>query len=776
MAGMSSDGGEGSTGSRSELDTPTVLFVGGSEIAALAAELATASDGLGFRIEQRALQNPSELQETLAGSRAAVAVVDACTERMRGEGGWRLARDAWPGPIVIVCAAGDDACARAALADGAEDVVRLSDPSASAQLGRAIARALARGRNVRPAVELSHLQARWEALNGARDWYLMEIDGEDRISYLSRSSPDTSPASFVGQSVFTFTHPDAQADVRARLERVRQTGESVTVEERAHGTLGDDSWFVARCLPVKRDGRVTSILVVTENVTERHRLEQLLANSERRFRALIENSSDAIVLLDRQARALYASPATREILGFAPEEIVGRDFTSFLHPEDVPSVVEARAALYATPGGHVAKDVRLRHKDGTWRLIHGIGTNLLDDPAVRAVVGNYRDLSAQRALEEQVRRTQQWEAIGLLAGGIAHDFNNLLCVIMAAASAAAISAAQGGTEAAALEDINQAAARAAELTRKLLTLGRTQPLALEHLDAGDLLSDFAALMRRSLGEGVEVVVSCEGPLHIRVDRLQIEQVLLNVCTNARQAMDGRGRVRIDGRCRELPANGAAPSERVVEIAIRDDGPGMDEATLARVFEPFFTTKREGSGLGLTVSYGIVQRHGGTMSIESHPGSGTLVTIQLPVHDGPREERAASAPRRDRAAAEIRILVAEDEPALRRIFSRVLREEGYGVIEAEDGNAAVTSFAADAGEIGLVVLDVRLPMRSGPEAYQEMLRHRGNLPVLFVTGHAPDTAAIPAGAPLLVKPFTGEALLRGVEDAIVGATARARSVS
>jgi two-component system cell cycle sensor histidine kinase/response regulator CckA len=417
------------------------------------------------------------------------------------------------------------------------------------------------------------------------------------------------------------------------------------------------------------------------------------------------------------------------------------------------------------------KDFRLRHKDGTWRHVHGIGTNLIDDPAVGAVVGNYRDVTAQRALEEQVRRAQQWEAIGLLAGGIAHDFNNLLCVIMAAASSAARSAAAGTPASDALDDITLASARAAELTRKLLTLGRTQPLTMEYLDASDIVSDFSSLMRRSLGEDIEVVVSCERPLPVRVDRLQIEQVLLNVCTNARQAMQGRGRVRIEGRCRGAAAGDLTEGKRSVEIAIHDNGPGIDEATRRRVFEPFFTTKREGSGLGLTVSYGIVERHGGSMWIESEVGHGTVVTIHLPVQEGPRNEHAAPE-QRPAAATAVRILVAEDEPNLRRIVCTVLRAEGYEVIEAEDGEAAVVKFAADREGLALVVLDVRLPALSGPAAYARMVRDRAGLPVLFVTGHAPDSEAIPRGSPLLMKPFTHDDLVRAVEDARGAAWMRA----
>src|SRR5258706_1106411 len=256
----------------------SILLVGGPEMERLLADLDPASPVVDFTVERRVASGSSEAFEALARSDADVAVVDMTVDGLRGGDGWRRTREGWCRAIIVLCAEGDDACARAALGEGAEDALFHHDPSASALLRRAISRALARGRNVRRDVQLRDLREKWNALDAASHWYVMEIDDEDRITYLNRSGPDMTPADVHGKSVFAFTHPDAHADVRARLEHVRRTGEAVTVEERAHGTLGDDSWFVARCLPIKRDGRVTSILVVTEDVSERHRTQQLLAN------------------------------------------------------------------------------------------------------------------------------------------------------------------------------------------------------------------------------------------------------------------------------------------------------------------------------------------------------------------------------------------------------------------------------------------------------------------------------------------------------------------
>ena len=270
--------------------------MGGPDLSLLISGLE--SSGMGARSEQSVAGGARDALEALSRGEAALAVVDMTVDGMRGAEGWRLARDSWRGPIIVVCANSDKDGLRAALADGAEDALVRDDPSTPQMLRHAIARALARGRDSRPEERLRALQARWEALDTASHWYVMEIDADDRITYLNRMAPGAPAVTVRGKSVYEFTHPDARADVRTRLAHVRSTGEAVTVEERGYGTVGEDAWFVARCLPVKRDGRVVAILVVTEDVSERRRMQQLVANSERRFRALIEKSSDAIVLLD----------------------------------------------------------------------------------------------------------------------------------------------------------------------------------------------------------------------------------------------------------------------------------------------------------------------------------------------------------------------------------------------------------------------------------------------------------------------------------------------
>jgi CheY-like chemotaxis protein len=292
---------------------------------------------------------------------------------------------------------------------------------------------------------------------------------------------------------------------------------------------------------------------------------------------------------------------------------------------------------------------------------------------------------------------------------------------------------------------------------------------MDHVYAGDVIAGFAPLLRRSLGEDIELIVSCDSPLPVFIDRLQIEQVLLNLCMNARQAMEGRGRVGIESRARQGSPNHAARGERWIEIAVRDNGPGMDEATRRRAFDPFFTTKRDGSGLGLTVSYGIIERHGGSMWIESQPGHGTVVAIHLPVRKGAPTEPVAREPVADTSSAATQILVAEDEPALRRLVCRVLRAKGHEVIETGDGESAVAKVAALGAGLGLVILDVRLPVLSGPAAYERMRTVRPDLPVLFVTGHAPDSEVIRPGSQVLLKPFTHDTLIGAVEEALRRAT-------
>jgi CheY-like chemotaxis protein len=370
------------------------------------------------------------------------------------------------------------------------------------------------------------------------------------------------------------------------------------------------------------------------------------------------------------------------------------------------------------------------------------------------------------------------EAIGLLAGGVAHDFNNILAIIAGFAEVAARNVAAGVRPDAALEEVSNAARRGADLTRKLLTLSRKQLVQARSVDVVETVRDFTRLLERIVGEDVELAVDASAaPLVVRADALQLEQVLLNLCTNARQAMPDGGTLRVVTRTAFFDEAHVRrePWARIgafAELSVSDTGTGMDAATSARAFEPFFTTKPEGTGLGLSTVYGIVRQHDGFVHVETSPGGGTTVRVYFPLLGGVADAIPPSRVVVGEARGTETILVAEDEPLLRASVADALAHAGYTVLTACDGDEAARVFEARSNEIALVVLDVVMPRLGARGAYERMRAIAPDVKVLLTTGYAPDTARIgellhPARVRLIAKPFTHRALRAEVRSLLDG---------
>jgi signal transduction histidine kinase len=429
-------------------------------------------------------------------------------------------------------------------------------------------------------------------------------------------------------------------------------------------------------------------------------------------------------------------------------------------------------------GRSVAGTLRIRHKNGSWRWLEGTSTNLLNDPGVRAVVSNRRDVTDQRRLEEQLRQSQKLEAIGLLAGGVAHDFNNLLAIIVGYTEVATGQLAKDHPAAEALKEVIAAGRRGADLTRQLLAFSRKQIIQLRPVDLAATVTEFARMLRRIVGADIELVIEpASEPVVVHADPMQLEQVLLNLCTNARQAMANGGRLCISTRARTFdPAFVIAHPWALIgdfaEVAVSDTGAGMDETTRARAFEPFFTTKPEGTGLGLATVYGIVQQHGGFTHLQSAPGKGTTVTVHIPLDRDARARLQSTRPVAPDVQGSETILLAEDEPALRMLAATTLSALGYRVIAAADGEEAVREYERCAPDIALVVLDVIMPRMGALEAYDRIRLIRPDVKVLFTTGYAPQSTRRGellegVGTQVLEKPFTPHELAARVRSAIDG---------
>ena len=394
------------------------------------------------------------------------------------------------------------------------------------------------------------------------------------------------------------------------------------------------------------------------------------------------------------------------------------------------------------------------------------------------------DREARRALEDQLRQAQKMELVARLAGGVAHDFNNLLAVVILSADLARDEVPP--TTHPLLDDITQAAADGAALTRQLLALGRRQALVPNRVDVNDLVRAQESLMRRLGGESVSIHLDLARNLgSVNVDSTQFEQVLLNLCVNARDAMPDGGTLTIQTTRLDLTEplhaiHGAIPPGAYAMITVTDTGIGMDRATLARVFEPFFSTKGagKGTGLGLAVVHGIVSQSHGHVAVFSEPGAGTTFRVFLPRLSGEAIPVAAPSPLSPvpRARSGELILIAEDEATLRRAAVQALQRSGYTVLAASDGAEALALAARHKGKINLLVSDVVMPGLSGPQLYEELKRERPDLRVLFTSAYLADHVSrhgtVALEGRFLLKPFTMSDLARKVRDVMDASTVTA----
>src|SRR3954471_4706155 len=504
---------------------------------------------------------------------------------------------------------------------------------------------------------------------------------------------------------------------------------------------------------------------------QRWHAEAALRASEERFRALVENSSDALLVLDAEGRIKYLSPSSERHLGWSPADMAGRALFDFLPPDDRELVGTRMAETLSSPGRNIVAHVRFHHADGSWRIMEGIGVNRLSDPAVAGIVVNARDITERRKLEEQLRQAQKLEAVGQLAGGVAHDFNNLLTAILGYCHLMLDDVGDADPLRPDLLEIQAAGERAAALTRQLLAFSRRQMLQPQVVDINVVVTQLGKLLRRLLSEDVELVTKLAPDLHtVTVDPASVEQILVNLAVNARDAMPTGGRLTIETANVDLDEAYAVThltmtAGAYVMVAVSDSGAGMDAATRARVFEPFFTTKEQGkgSGLGLATVYGMVKQSGGDIWGYSEPGHGTMFKVYLPPAEVPSAAVAQMGDGRDMRGWET-VLLVEDEDAVRALAREVLRRHGYVVLEAAHGLDALRVAERHPDDIHLMVTDVVMPHLSGRALAQRLASVRPHMKTLFMSGYS-DHALLPddlaPGAAFLQKPFTPEVFARKV---------------
>ncbi|MFO0803826.1 MAG: PAS domain S-box protein [Gemmataceae bacterium] len=560
-------------------------------------------------------------------------------------------------------------------------------------------------------------------------------------------------------------HPGDRERYRAAVRRLL-TGSDSEIEQlyRVPTAQGTVRWVQDR-LQVIRDksGRPVRLDGCVADVTDQREAEDAVRQSERRFRALVEKGGDGIVLIDDKATILYASPSVRAISGYDPNELVGRDGFGLVVPEELPSAHKLLRDSIKRPGEDIAWRGRMYTADRTVQLIELNLCNRLNDPSVRALVVNYRDVTERIRLEEALRQAAKMEGIGRLAGGIAHDFNNLLTVVLGNLELVR----DGGLEEVDVVELlgsaESAAKQAAELTRQMLGFARRQPLQSVVVDLNELVREELKLIRRSIESRIAIEFHPASALRpVFADPIQLQQVLMNLCLNARDAMPDGGTITIRTDNADTPpaAHADGPiKEGYVRLRVQDTGVGMSEEVRANVFEPFFTTKDvgRGTGLGLAVVYGVARQHEGWVECQSELGRGSCFDVFIPYAESGKfpTVKAAASGGGEKGRGEL-VLIADDEPSVRAVAETGLTHFGYRTLTAQDGAEAVAAYRQRTEPISMVVLDLMMPTMTGRQAYEAIRELDSEVPVLFASAWAssdqlPDP--LPPNTGFLNKPYT-----------------------
>ncbi len=604
-----------------------------------------------------------------------------------------------------------------------------------------------------------------------------------------------------------------RADIpQSIVHYVARSGESVLLDDASRdGAFVSDPSIVARkprsvmCLPISLQGSLVGVLYLENNLAaaafgsdneevleilcaqaaisienarlyaERDDTLAALQESEEKYRALVENTADVVFAMTPQGTFTYVSPAIETLGGYTVDEIVGTSFTSLVAPADLERATTAFERALA--GDAAPVEFRGLRKDGRIVTLRVSARPTRDADRIVGLTGILTDISERRALEEQLLQAMKMESIGRLAGGVAHDFNNLLTAILGNAELAALDVPPGSPAREAIEEITKAGKRASTLTRQLLAFASKQIVAPVRLNLSSVVTESQRMLNRLLGEDIEITTMVDPHLAlIEADPGQMEQLLVNLTINARDAMPGGGRLVIETRnafvepASSRSTTAVAPGRWVV-LTVTDTGAGMERDVLDHIFEPFFTTKGagKGTGLGLATCHGIVKQNHGHIFVFSEPGLGSTFRIMLPV------ARAGAAAARDEINPPAAIdgtetvLVVEDEEMVRRLAVLGLRAHGYTVIEAPDGPAALEIASRPETAIDLVVSDVVMPGMSGPDLGRRLAELRPEAALILASGHAEAVVlgeqASRGGAGFIQKPFTPEELARKVREVL-----------
>jgi len=646
--------------------------------------------------------------------------------------------------------------------------------------------------------QLRETEARYQRLAENAADVIAEVDGHGRFLYVSPNATRIlgyPPEEIIGKTfqegaIFKNVHPDDRESLLTRYVEAIQSGDdSVLIYRYRHGD-GRWCWFESKGKAYQTpEGRFRAV-VISRDVTDREQALRKLSEHQRRFSMLTETSQELITELDPEGRVLFMSPSCEALLGYKVEELVGTTPFGLVHPDDIETVAKMFLNRVESDGpprhGHV---FRVLHRDGSWRWFQGSGVNYVTDEGEPRIVSVSREVThllraidERQKLEKWVQQAQKYESLGVMAGGVAHDFNNLLTPILGDAALILMDLPADSPLRPRIEKIQRAAHQAASLTNQMLDYAGMGSPETTPVDVSKLVLEMGQLLESVVTKKAQVSFDLAVDLpSVEADAAQLGQVVINLITNASEAIeensrhDGRiivrsGQVMADRQgISRMFLGEALPVGPYVYFEVEDTGCGMDENTRARIFDPFFTTKFTGRGLGMAAVVGIVRKHRGAIDVESRAESGTRVRVLLPVggaplvvHDVPRDDSASW-----RSSGVV--LVADDDEGVLDLMCETLTRAGLEVRTAARGDEAIEIYRRAPNEIRAVLLDRTMPGTSGEDVLQEILAIRPDARILVVSGYSEQSCekqfAGKGAAGFLQKPFLPETLLEKVRALI-----------
>jgi two-component system cell cycle sensor histidine kinase/response regulator CckA len=594
--------------------------------------------------------------------------------------------------------------------------------------------------------------------------YMLDLDA--RVTYVSPNIEKISGYSreeIIGRAFIDFVHPDDLTDRMESFQRVLM-GEGITTEYRyLTNRSGETAWVMTKARPIFENNEVVGIQGILVDISERKRAEEVLRESEKKFRTLFDSSPQAIALTDiKTGRIIDVNDTFCRLTKYSKNELIGKTTTElgFYSQDDRNRFIHKLTKTGKVNG--IEMDFKI--SDGSMLNSRMFAVPIKID-GKSSVLTSFFDMTEQNRLEKQLLQSQKMESVGRLAGGVAHDFNNMLSVIIGNAEVAMMDTDPDEPVHKILKEILNAGHRSADITRQLLAFARKQTISPEVLDLNETVEGMLKMLRRLIGEDIDLAWLPGKHLGlINVDPSQINQILANLMVNARDAIGGMGKITVETDNVRLDENysahhaGFVPGDFVM-LAVSDDGCGMDKETLNNVFEPFFTTKgvNEGTGLGLATVYGIVKQNDGFINVYSEPEKGTTVRIYVPRHEGESRQFAAHDVTKISTARGETVLIVEDEVHILELVKTILERLGYTVLEAATPGRAVALAEDHKGEIHLLMTDVVMPEMNGRDLADQLHGLYPDLKVLFMSGYTANAIAhcgvLDEGMNFIPKPFS-----------------------